>query len=1030
MNNKFNKILAIVLCLVMAVGSVAAVMEGAPAESPAPAQAPVTTEAPVETAVPTVPPVEETEAPVEESPVPTEAPAPSSLDEPEAPVCTCEATDEEKAAEGFTHAKGCPLYVPVCTCEGTEEEKAAEGFVHAEGCDFYEAPVDPNAELYEKLMATTTAEEFLALVEGMSEEDEKAFADSLSAEQLEALRAHIQEIAPAEEATPPQTVTFTDAGPFMPPVAVQTVRRLLRSVPNPLAEEQDNGLVTTKTATVNDDGTYTISIESYTTGTVTTSTKTTPVDVVLVLDQSGSMAYDFNGDSTGTDANRRQYAMKQAVNNFITAVNEKYTADADHRMAIVTFGSNAGLLQGWTAVDSAGKTALQGKINGLPNSPSGATNVAAGMGQAETLMGSGYNYTGSNTNRQKVVIVFTDGVPTTSNAFDVEVANTAITNANSLKAMGTTIYSIGIFTGANPNELWGKQYSREYLNDVACNGNVGEFWGHAWASSDNSNDFGDLDIPAANRFLNYVSNNYSASAIGIEYTDWGLPSGLSIGRGYFWTIRQATAAGGNAGYYLTANSADSLNNIFQEISENIGTPTIDLGAETVVKDIVSPYFTIPSDASGVKVYTASATSANGATWAAREESDLTPTVEGKTVSVSGFDFNSNFVSDKVKEDSSFGKKLIIEFTVTPEDGFVGGNDVPTNGDASGVYENSSSTESIEKFPVPTVNVPIKTPVIGAVDKTIYLGNSIPGTALYKTDYSSAEADAWKYAYVTVDKQNPDETLTPADCTDYNISLTYTPITDGSASAANGGTANSMDGVKREGTATVHVLKPKAGVTVNDVQKYYGEDYAYGDDNNAAVTLAWADAREHTGIPAAEGSAPYTADDLTLLYKRDGITVNGKTVKVPDADITVHISVQKGDAEIPATITTTCDKGCSPASRTDGTYIIHVKTCTLTITKSGATGSEEGFIFDVSGPETFKVSVMDNGTVTIVGLPVGEYTVSEDGAWSWRYVAQGTGNATLSAASPDGSVTINNEAGKQYLLDGNAYARNVAAATAN
>ena len=213
-------------------------------------------------------------------------------------------------------------------------------------------------------------------------------------------------------------------------------------------EAPSNGLELSKTVKANADGTYTITMESYTTGTVISSTKIVPVDIVLVLDQSGSMAYDFNGNSTNTNENRRQYAMKNAVNSFIASVADKYSADSDHRMAIVTFGSNASILQGWTFVNAEGKATLQGKINGeLPNAPKGATNVAAGMSQAETLMGSGYSYTGTNTPRQKVVIVFTDGVPTTSTNFDIGVADGAIASANVLKSNDVTVYSVGIFSG-------------------------------------------------------------------------------------------------------------------------------------------------------------------------------------------------------------------------------------------------------------------------------------------------------------------------------------------------------------------------------------------------------------------------------------------------------------------------------------------------------------------------------------------------------------------------------------------------------
>lgn len=277
-----------------------------------------------------------------------------------------------------------------------------------------ESGTAPDAsELYTQLMATESIAEVEAIISGMEESELEASLSALDQEQLNALQAHLDALAQAEYILP-QTVVFTEAGPFLPAVNVSSARRLLRTS-SFSARQTDNGLILDKTATYNASAkTVTIRLEAYTTGTVTTTTTTVPVDIVLVLDQSRSMAYDFNGNSTGTNENRRQYAMKQAVNNFIDAVAEKYSTDADHRMAIVTFGSSASTRQGWTYVDADGAATLQKSINTLPNSPEGATNVAAGMKQAETLMGSGYNYTGSNTKRQKVVIVFTDGVPTTS----------------------------------------------------------------------------------------------------------------------------------------------------------------------------------------------------------------------------------------------------------------------------------------------------------------------------------------------------------------------------------------------------------------------------------------------------------------------------------------------------------------------------------------------------------------------------------------------------------------------------------------
>lgn len=233
--------------------------------------------------------------------------------------------------------------------------------------------------------------------------------------------------------------------------------------------------------TINGDGTK-LTLEAYVIDEVTQTSSTKPLDIVLVLDQSGSMAYNFDGDDEGSPNERCQYAMKQAVNSFI----EKATsADGTHNMAIVTFGTDVKVLNsGWTKVDTEGAKALTKAINELSDKPTGATNVGAGMEKAQELM----NSPKRDTNRQKVVIVFTDGVPTTTNEFDTGVANSAITAAKTMKDAGVTVYTVGIFNGANPAQLHGDKFDRAAVKDNPCNGNVGEYWGYtnvnAWFAVD------------------------------------------------------------------------------------------------------------------------------------------------------------------------------------------------------------------------------------------------------------------------------------------------------------------------------------------------------------------------------------------------------------------------------------------------------------------------------------------------------------------------------------------------------------------
>ena len=868
--------------------------------------------------------------------------------------------------------------------------------------------------------ASMTDAELYAYVKQLTTDEEiEAFLKQLPEERVNALIAYAQ----AQEPTVvPETVVFTDAGPFMPPVNVAMKKKLMRMTLSGATEEPaDNGLELSKTAVANNDGTYTIRMEAYTTGEVIHTTKTVPVDIVLVLDQSGSMAFDFEGneltDRWGniSDENipkTRQYAMKQAVNSFIDEVAGKYTTDADHRMAIVTFGTNAETKQGWTYVDPTGKNTLQTAISLLPDSPSGATNVAAGMTQAETLMGSGYNYTGANTQRQKVVIVFTDGVPTTSTDFDTTVATSAIASAKRLKDGGATVYTIGIFNGAKPDELYGASGF-----DTNSDGTVNSQWiKDTWGLFPGT-DFPEADRPAGNRFLNYLSSNFgSAASVGLSRET----SGLGIFHYKITYTITANFSRTDISYYLTANDSGSLNKIFQTISENIQTANIDLGSETVVKDTVSQYFDLPANASDIKLYTAAA-KADGTFEERVAATGLTPKIVGNAVTVTGFNFNDNFVSKTEKPNGGgYGKKLIIEFDVTPKDGFIGGNDVPTNDwQNTGVYDKSGA--EVEKFAdattTPTVNVPIKTPEFTANNKTIYEGNSTDVSGLY----TLPDTTGWQYDYVKVTAGANDvagETVSLTDCTNYKVKVTYAPKTAGESSA---GTPNDMAGKSTEQTATVHVLKPTVTATVNDVQKYYDESYTLGDGANGQIGVEWTDKTSgHTGIPAAEGTAPYTVTDLHLAYSTEAFTGQGGTV--PKHDFDVAVKVMKGAEEIgDAVITTTCsiaDSSCT-STENDGKYTVHVKTCQLTITKNGGNANEP-YVFTVfkDNEKYSEVTVMGNSSVTIYELPVGTYTIEEDTGWSWRFNPSYSTAEALSKDNTSGTITCTNSSnGKIYWLNG-------------
>ena len=905
-------------------------------------------------------------------------PAPEELIDTEEPA---DPVDPDEPSEGADD----PVRPDGCTCDFTDGQ-------HSEDCALYlEAPEENSEEnsdenpfetLYDELMSAASMDEFEAIC-ALYTDDELAQFEQWVVENglLEALQAHIYTFE--SEASIPETVVFTDAGPFMPPVTVQSGRRPLRAP----STGDNNGLELSKTAILNKDGrSYTIRMEAYTTGTVTTTTTAVPVDIVLVLDQSGSMAYSF-GNTT------RQAAMKTAVSSFIEAVGEKYSAaEADHRMAIVTFGSDASTLQDWTYVDTSGKNTLQGKINGLPNSPSGATNAGAGMQQAEALMGSGYSYTGANTKRQKVVVFFTDGVPTTETRFDVATANTAINAAKNMKASGVTVYSVGIFGGANQVQLHGD-----------CDGNIGDKWGKTgflWVG-----DVADVDQPAGNRFLNYVSNNFvNASEIGLESADWWLVvsyKGWKITKNF-----ERTASG----YYLTASDSASLNNIFQTISKNIQEADIDLGERTEIRDIVTPYFTAPEN-STIKLYTAEYLGNNK--WGSDvPATGAEATVSGKKVSVTGFNFNDHFVTETAKEDGKMGSKLIIEFTVTPEDGFLGGNDVPTNGIESGVYLDGTA---LEKFVVPTVDVPIPEVKVTAADKNVYLlhtmtedkckdGATATCGGVDLLDESKYTGDnAWKAEFVniTVSVDKPNGELT-AD-TKYTISAAVEPKT-GDKSAAQSG----------EATRKINVFKPE--LTYKDGEAYYGAAAPNNTQLNEYLTkTVWKHGNTESTDVTMIGEAP----KLDKSYTFEGGKIVNNMINTKQ-DVPVKATVKIGNDDV-TTYTTFLHQDCDgkTCKLPDGYhFLLHVKTCTLKITKTGG-AENEPYVFTVykDGAKYSEVTIVGNGSVTLCELPVGTYTIKEDTGWSWRYTANDSGSVTLSAENPTGSITCTNKMENEFWLNG-------------
>ena len=395
------------------------------------------------------------------------------------------------------------------------------------------------------------------------------------------------------------------------------------------------------------------------------------------------MAYTFSGNT------KRQAALKNAVKNFISSVADKYDPEtSDHRMAVVTFDSSASTLVNWTQVDGTGKDTLTTAIDGLPKSPKGGTQVGKGMQRAQTLLDNS-TYKGSNpAQRTQVVIMFTDGEPGDYDYFDISVANDAIKAAKTMKDNGVVVYTIGIFTGAEPSQLYGG----------SGNGAVGEYW-----------DWRDTDSAAANRFMNYVSSNFKAAAdLGLDYYSY-----------YYRITKNYTRDSSN--YYLTASDAAGLNNVFSSISSTIGgsgaTPT---GTATMV-DVISEYFQLPKNyLDSLKAYTVpfTGTDASGNRQWGANQTRYTPSVEGDKVSVTGFNYSDNWVgfhTDKDGKQTARGSKMVLEIPIQVKDDTVG--EVPTNDlNNSGILDGNG--DMFAKFVSPVVKYAYFTvvPVTSSVDE--------------------------------------------------------------------------------------------------------------------------------------------------------------------------------------------------------------------------------------------------------------------------------------------------------------------------
>ena len=397
--------------------------------------------------------------------------------------------------------------------------------------------------------------------------------------------------------------------------------------------------------------------------------------------------------------------------------------------------------------------------------------------------------------------------------------------------------------------------------------------------------------------------------------------------------------------------------------------------------------------------------------------------------MTGFDFSENWCGTETGTDGSVtyrGKKLVITFTVDPKPGFLGGNGVPTNGNA-GVYENGSATTPVITFEQPTVDVPIQDVTVTAEDKNVYLLGGVTAEqlktgavvevggielALNEPNYGLQD---WQTAFVdiTVTVKDKDGNAIPPDGlkdltadTTYTIEVTVAPNSVGTVEGKTG---------KSEPGAKINVFKPE--LTFKDSEGYYGETVP-ADFSGNKVSETW----KHGNTTSADTGVTMigTMPTLNLSYTPEAGKIDNNKINTKQ-DIGVDVAAKIGNTDV-TNHTTFKHENCTGQTCTlpEGKeFLIHVKTCTLTIKKTGG-ADNESYVFDVlkDGTKYSEVTIWGNGTEELVELPVGTYTIQENTGWSWRYNADNGTGVTLSAEAPAGEITCTNKSNdKIYWLNG-------------
>lgn len=796
---------------------------------------------------------------------------------------------------------------------------------------------------------------------------------------------------------------FQGVGPFMTYFpGSSTVRKapMLRATAKDTSDGASNAVDVTKTATATDkkdaDGKpiYQIDLTAAAKSNIVTHTKA--CDIVLVLDRSGSMNFSLAGKDN--NSKERVKALQTAVNAFLTTIQK---SSPTSRVAIVSYASDVTIDSGTktasgalipVTADNTVNSALTQIVSGLSTRCNGGTQSGKGLQQAVNIFNS-VSASDSNYDNTRVTVLFTDGKPGNNywsgedEGYDV--AQQSVHWSTILKhAKGGTVNMQSNvkeqnFFNEKFGPLFGTKYGVSNYPDFRKGSANKDDWNWTGCGSTvycvglglKASEGKDSEGCKINEYMYRVSSHRpdGSHVDNNRVNEWEL--GTDSWTGLYTDARTRNHENG---YYLTTDNAAELQRIFTQIAQQTGEAVKDV----TIRDEISESF-VPCDAAGNAYTVGDTITSNGKTGTVRQDANGNYYIEWTNVTLTPEQVDSNKVVTKPAE--TFQSTLYVK----PRDGFLGGNNVPTNGENSGVY--TADGNQIKPFPQPEVNVPIKLDAQN-VTKNIYYGNPAPTPAdLTQT----ADLADWQTGYVNINYTVDKNTISNNEDGTYQVTMTVSPKYSGDNADGAVQTARTETVM-----STVNVYKPE--ITFKDSIIDYNATPDYKDNLGGVV---W----KHEGTAA--DPANMTGEEPVLAYSYD------PEEKALTEDTYVNVTVSANDKTLPADVVTfvhTADNdfpGCSfnPAH---GQFIVHIKVFNLTIQKTAKDGTtidpNQTFVFHVKGNNNdvdMQVVITGANKQVIKNLPVGEYIITEDTSWSWKYTPTSKDQFVTTSDINNGTATV-------------------------